>query len=256
MTNEMLEKSLAYATRNLMDEHAPHLKQDKLFLRQNFDLNQKKVLDFGCGMGGMSLWYAQNWSCQVHAIDIDAHHIQIAEALKAKFPTDRVQFEKRNILEAPLDQMYDAIFLNDVAEHIAYPVLEQLLQQFSRVMNPDASLFISYPPWEGPYASHVQSVTGLLWSQYLPKPLLMALIKRRNKAITGEIEGNFLEVYKGLNRLNHARLINLTSRAGLVMHKRLSHSILKRSRYLKSLPVTGFPFRYLVSKELLIFKIT
>lgn len=254
LTSEILERSIAYAESNFMDEQAPHLQVDKAFIREHFDLHGKKVLDFGCGMGGMSLWYANNWDCSVHAIDIDGHHIHIAGQLKAKHNADRVTFEKRDILQTPLTDSYDAIFMNDVAEHIPYSVLEQIFRQMARVMAPGARLFVSYPPWEGPYASHVQHITGLLWSQYIPKPILMRWIKKKNIAITGELESDLAEAYEGLNKLNHKRLTAVTDKAGLRPVVRLSHSFLRKIPGMKGMEPRSFPLNHLVSKELLIFE--
>jgi 2-polyprenyl-3-methyl-5-hydroxy-6-metoxy-1,4-benzoquinol methylase len=254
LTSEIMERSIAYAESNFMDDHAPHLQVDKAFIREHFNLHGKRVLDFGCGMGGMSLWYANNWDCSVHAVDIDGHHIHIAEQLKSKHKADRVTFEKRDILHTPLTETYDAIFMNDVAEHIPYPVLEQIFRQLALVMAPGARLFVSYPPWEGPYASHVQHITGVLWSQYIPKPLLMRWIKKKNIAITGELESDLVEAYEGLNRLNHKRLTAVTDKAGLQPVVRLSHSFLRKIPGMKGMEPRSFPLNHLVSKELLIFE--
>ncbi len=41
--------------KNYLDENASHLKVDKRLVRQLLDLNDKRIMDFGCGMGGMTL---------------------------------------------------------------------------------------------------------------------------------------------------------------------------------------------------------
>ena len=90
---DIIERSMVYAENNFLNDTAKHLQVDKQFIRDNFDLTGKKILDFGSGMGGMSLWYARNWDCQVFGVDIDGHHVAIANHLKMKHGLSNVYFE-------------------------------------------------------------------------------------------------------------------------------------------------------------------
>jgi 2-polyprenyl-3-methyl-5-hydroxy-6-metoxy-1,4-benzoquinol methylase len=256
ITTELMTQSMDYAESNFLHDNARHLKVDKTFIREHFDLNGKLVLDFGCGMGGMSLWYAKNWSCRVHGMDIDGFHIDVANALKVKHGLENVTFVKRDILEEPLTGRYDYIFMNDVAEHIPYPALQAILNQLANSLTPGGRIFISYPPWEGPYASHVTRVTKLPWCQYLPEKYLMKWIERENMQLTGEHESDLVSAYKGLNHLTHWRLSQLTERAGLQMETRLSHSLLRKIPVFRNQTPDIFPLRYLISKEIAVFKST
>jgi SAM-dependent methyltransferase len=245
---------MEYAESNFLHDNAKHLHVDKSFIRENFNLNGKLILDFGCGMGGMTLWYAKNWNCRVHGVDLDGIHIQVANALKEKHGLENATFLKRDIVEEPLTGRYDFIFMNDVAEHIPYPILQSILTQLASRLTPGGRIFISYPPWEGPYASHVTRVTGLPWSQYLPVKLLMKWIERKNMALSGEHESDLVSAYKGLNHLTHGRLVQLTSDAGLEMETRLSHSLMRKIPAFRNQTPDLFPFRYLISKEIAVFK--
>lgn len=247
-----LDRSLEYAERNFLDNSARHLQVDKAFLAQHFDLNGKLVLDFGCGMGGMSLWYASNWHCKVHGVDIDGHHIQVAEVLRDRHDLRNVEFEKRDILETPLADTYDCAMLNDVAEHIPYPILEGILRQIGQHLRPGGRIFISYPPWQGPYASHVTRVTGLPWSQYIPDFILIPWLRRRPFQLTGEHESNLIEAYRGLNHLTHSRLMRVAEKAGLRLAVRQSHSL--AARFLPQFLVRLFPFNFLISKEIVLLE--
>ena len=135
MTEEQYKEGIAYSEDNFQNDEAPHLKIDKQLIRDKFNLNGKKILDFGCGMGGMSLWYATNWDCEVYALDIDNNHIQIAEHLKDKYQVKNVTFSQRNILEDHLkeNEKFDFVFLNDVAEHIDYPILTEIFKQLKNL---------------------------------------------------------------------------------------------------------------------------
>lgn len=248
-----IQRSIAYAENNFLNDNADHLKVDKAFIEKYFDLDGKKILDFGSGMGGMSLWYATNWDCTVHGVDIDGHHVAIANHLKDKHKVDNVHFEKRDILSNPLTEEYDFIFMNDVAEHIPYPVLEEIFKQFHKLLKAQGRIFISYPPWESPYASHVTRVTKLPWCQFLPQPLLLKWIEMKNEKITGEHESDLLEAYNGLNRLTHTKLMEIVRPKGFRIAKRVSHSILKKVPILRGMSMNLYPLQFLVSKEMIVF---
>ena len=252
LSMDLIHRSMAYAEQNFLDDNARHLQVDKTFIRDNFDLTNKRVLDFGCGMGGMSLWYARNWDCFVHGVDIDGHHVAIANHLKIKYNAQKILLEKRDITQYPLADKYDAVFLNDVAEHIPYPILTEIFAEIYRSLGAKGRVFVSYPPWQGPYASHVQRVTHLPWCQFLPEKLLLAWVKRKNMTITGEHESDLVEAYKGLNHLTHERLMAVIEPLGFKIEKRVSHSILKRLPILRGLNPNIFPFKFLISKEILI----
>ncbi len=254
MTQDIYQEGLAYAEQNFLDENASHLHVDKKLIREKFDLDGKKVLDFGCGMGGMSLWYASNWNCEVHGVDIDRHHITIATELKLKHGVRNVKFEVRNILDKPVDEKYDFIVLNDVAEHIQFPILKEIFQVLSRSLAPDGGIFVSYPPWKSPYASHVQHVTGIPWCQFLPQGFLLKLIEKNNRPIVGEEESDLLAAYRGLNHLTHEKLKKVIDGSGLQPVYRKSHSIVNRVPGLKNVNLRFFPLDYLVTKEFLLLK--
>lgn len=255
MMNQALhDEGLAYAEHNFLDEQAEHLHVDKKLIRQKFDLSGKKILDFGCGMGGMSLWYAANWPCRVHGVDIDRHHIAIANELKAKHGVENVDFEVRNVLDNPVVEKYDFIVLNDVAEHIQLPILKRIFGVLAQSLSPDGVIFVSYPPWKSPYASHVQHVTGIPWCQFLPQGLLLRMIEKNNRPIVGEEESDLLQAYKGLNHLTHQKLLNAVDGSGLRPVFRKSHSFFNKISGLEAITLRFFPFDYLITKEFIVFK--
>ncbi len=140
MTQTMYEEGLAYAESNFLDENAAHLHVDKRLIREKFNMDGKRVLDFGCGMGGMSLWYATNFKCEVHGIDIDRHHVKIANDLKAKHLAKNVNFEVRNVLDQPLEGKYDFIILSEVIEHLRDP--REIMLGLKNMLKPQGKFFI------------------------------------------------------------------------------------------------------------------
>jgi len=254
MTQELHEEGLAYAEQNFLNEQADHLHVDKKLIREKFDLDGKNVLDFGCGMGGMSLWYASNWDCRVLGVDIDRHHITIANELKTKHGVKNATFQVRNVLDRPLEESYDFIVLNDVAEHIQFPILKKIFEVLARSLAPGGGIFVSYPPWKSPYASHVQHVTGIPWCQYLPEGILLKMIEKNNRRIVGEEESDLVAAYKGLNHLTHEKLMGVIGGSGLKPVFRKSHSIINRLPGLGNVNLRVFPLDFLVTKEFLLLE--
>ncbi len=251
MTQEQFEEGVKYSEDNFQNDDAPHLKIDKQLIREKFDLTGKRILDFGCGMGGMSVWYATNWDCEVYALDIDAHHITISQHLKEKHKVDNVTFDKRNVLDDPLreDERFDYIFLNDVAEHIQYPILEAIFKQLKTGLAEGGKIFVTYPPWKSPYASHVVHAVKVPWCQYLPEGMLMKMIEKNNLQIVGEEESDLIQAYKGLNHLTHEKLMKVVTSAGLKPVYRKTHCLLNKLPGLNNVNINFFPFSYLVTKE-------
>lgn len=254
MTEAQFKNGLDYARRNFAAEAGSHLWLDKKIIREQFNLDGKRVLDFGCGMGGMSLWYASHWDCFVHGVDIDGHHIAVAKAFQEEKEIFNVLFEKRNIVEDRPEEKYDFIFLNDVAEHIPLPVLEDIMRCFADVLSEDGKVLVSYPPWASPYASHLNKVIKIPWCQFLPRSVLYSLLDRNNLTIVGEEESTLKDAFEGLNHLTHVEFSKIITKANLRITYRKSHTILNRIKRLENVNINFFPFHFLVTKEFLVLE--
>jgi SAM-dependent methyltransferase len=251
LNDALVAEGMAYAEKNFLSGNS-HLELDKDFISRYYDLNGKRVLDFGCGMGGMTLWMAQNYNCRITGIDIDPNHIAIARMLKEKHGMGQVDFVLQDIVARPLDEFFDYIFLNDVAEHIHPDYLLPVFTQLGHQLKPGGVIFVSYPPWEGPYASHLNRVIPLPWSQFLPDFILHPLLKKRNIPLVGEKD--LMSEYFELNHLNHKMLEGIIRNAGLRIERRRSHSKLSRLPGLAQVNFNTGLFKFLVSKELLALK--
>jgi 2-polyprenyl-3-methyl-5-hydroxy-6-metoxy-1,4-benzoquinol methylase len=251
LTEAQFTEGVAYARNNFQAEDS-HLILDKALIKDKFDLTGMKVLDFGCGMGGMTLWYAKNWNCEVTGVDIDNHHITIAQHLQQELNIDNARFEKRNILQNPFTEKFDLVFINDVVEHIEINLLRRMLASVKKSLARGGKIFISYPPWRSPYASHLTHIIKIPWCQFLPKPILNKMLEERNHIIVGEEEGTIKEVYTNLNHLTPTKLEEILNANGLRTLFRKSHTILNRATLLKKYNINFFPFDFLVTKEFLL----
>tara|TARA_R110000772_G_scaffold227528_2_gene338293 strand:+ start:161 stop:1489 length:1329 start_codon:yes stop_codon:yes gene_type:complete len=79
----------------------------------------QKLLDIGCGWGGLAFWAAQNYGVEVHGITLSQEQydygVARAHALKLN---DKVSFELRDYRELPADTHYDRIVSVGMFEHI------------------------------------------------------------------------------------------------------------------------------------------
>ncbi len=252
MEIEQLQEGIAYAEANFNAENG-FSKLDKELIRSNFDLKGKEILDFGCGMGHMSIWFAKETGAKVYAVDIDENHITVAREFHKRHPEPNVSFHLSNIIENPLDKQFDFIFLNDVIEHINVNWIENILDiLILRNLKPGGIIFFSYPPWEGPHASHLQPVTRIPWIQFLPKAYVMNMLKKRNKRLVGKHD--LLTDYLELNHMTHQKLTGFLKKYKMKQIFRKSHTKLNKISFLRDKNLNYFPFKYLVTKELIAFQ--
>ncbi|MEX1239977.1 MAG: methyltransferase domain-containing protein [Cyclobacteriaceae bacterium] len=247
-----LREGLQYAERNLLSADS-HLYLDKDVLKKHFDLKGKDVLDFGCGMGTTSLWLAREMEAKVDGFDLDPNHIAVARELNLKFQVARVNFEVRNIIESPVDKQYDFIVLNDVIEHIRIEWIPKILDiLIGRNLKKGGIIFFSYPPWEGPHASHLHRSIKIPWIQFFPQRYVYTLIRQNNKQLVGSKD--LLSEYRELNHMTHKKLMVYLRPFGLQQVFRCSHTKLNRLSLLKNVSLNFFPFNYIITKELIAFR--
>ncbi|MEM9671304.1 MAG: hypothetical protein AAF992_01840, partial [Bacteroidota bacterium] len=158
-------------------------------------------------------------------------------------------------LDIDSSKVYDIIFLNDVIEHI-HPLclLEKIIHKLTELLKPGGIIYVSYPPWQGPYASHINSVLKLPWCQFLPESFIVNYLKKHNKKKVGSLEDNLLKAYRGLNKMTHEKFMAVIDKTNLCCYYRNSHTILNQIRGLENRNLNIFPFIFLVTKEVLFLK--
>ncbi len=249
---DLIQDGIKYAEETLLDQDS-HLIIDKKLLRSRFDLKGKTVMDFGCGVGGMSTWMARHLGAIVDGYDIDEKHIEIALALLKKYPSENVTISQKNIIENPIDKEYDAIILNDVIEHIKPDWIPGILDILvNRNLKKGGIIYFSYPPWEGPYASHMNRIIKTPWVQYLPQKMLINMIRKRNQTTLGQYD--LVEEYLELNHMTHKKLMKFIEPLPLELEFRYSHTKLNRIGMLSGVSFYWWPAKYLISKEFIVFR--
>ncbi|GAB6098706.1 hypothetical protein JCM16358_05850 [Halanaerocella petrolearia] len=107
-------------------------------LQDKFNLQNKKVLDFGCGVGAScSLVTPENYL----GIDPDPKRIKYAKDL---YPNYQFQVLKEDSLEQDTNS-FNYIFIISVLHHIPTSEIIDSLQQISRVLKPNGQILVIEP---------------------------------------------------------------------------------------------------------------
>lgn len=161
-------------------------------------VENKTMLDVGCGYGGRSVYYALK-KANIVAIDFKADKFKTANLFaKQKQVEERVNFQVANAVSLPFDSnTFDIVMSNNVMPYISPPLAG--LNEFKRVVKPDGLICINFgPPWRAPMCPETGTTfpwTHLLFSQD-------AIIKAYIKMGKGDFFKNrYDNIYKYINKL-------------------------------------------------------
>lgn len=146
------------------------------------DLGDRRVLDVGCGTGGMA--GVVKGRCRYYVgVDPTTHVLRLAEPGKQSY------FVQAGGTALPFaDQSFDYVFALDVLEHVQGGFCEQIrfLRELRRVLTPVGMICLSTPNRLYPYEGH----TGMYFPQYLPGWLRRRYIQWLNPGFLKE-HGSF-----------------------------------------------------------------
>jgi len=127
----------------------------------------KTVLDFGCGAGGKSLYYASIGAKKVVGVDIVESYREKANAFAQELGlADKFEFHVADATALPFeDHSFDTIIMNDFMEHVNKP--EEALKEALRIIKPDGKIFINFPPYYHPMGAHLTDVIYIPWVHML-----------------------------------------------------------------------------------------
>ena len=165
------------------------------------DLKGRIVLDAGCGLGGKTVFYAENICSSIIGIDIDESHIKYANEFAQRKGVLNAEFMVGSLDALPFESnRFDIIFLNDVIEHIRRPILISTLKECKRVVKVNGRICLEFPPWTSPWAAHLYDYIHFPWCQLLfSSEILISVAKRmKPKPRFGK-----LSVIEHFQELNH-----------------------------------------------------
>jgi ubiquinone/menaquinone biosynthesis C-methylase UbiE len=135
---------LHYGFHDKRQRHSQALIRMIEVLAEKVKVNSKdKVLDAGCGVGGSSLWLAQNAGCEVVGIDINRNFLEIARTEARKKKLDgRVGFHEMNFCQTSFPEAsFDIVWAVESSCHAEDK--QAFLMEMSRILKKGGRLIIA-----------------------------------------------------------------------------------------------------------------
>ncbi len=154
-----------------------------LLLSRGVDLQGKRVLDVGCGYGGVLEGLLCHFP-QMQAVGLDRDEAMIGSGrARAASNLDLRAGDFFEFTETP----YDFLLLRDVLEHIGD--YGAALHKAKALLKPQGKLFASFAPFGGPFGGHQHNGTGLFsrlpWVHCLPPRLFWKGLSVRGNSYKG-----------------------------------------------------------------------
>lgn len=159
-------------------------------------LRHGRALDFGCGVGRLSEALAGHFD-RVTGIDIAPS--MVAYANEHSRSGGRVEYVVNDTGDLSRFEggTFDCILSSITLQHVPREFIAGYLREFVRVLAPGGVLIFQLPSHAAP------TLRGLLW-RVLPRPLVAALLRRKNK----------LPVAMQMNAIERAEVERLLAAAG------------------------------------------
>lgn len=171
--------------------HAPYI-----------NLKDKMVLDAGCGLGGKTVFYAENGCKLIIGIDMDENHIKYANEFAKKKGVLNAKFRVGSLDALPFESnKFDIIFLNDVVEHIRKPILISALAECKRVIKANGRICLEFPPWTSSDAAHLYDYIHIPWCQVFFSSETLINVTRRMKPKPRYGKLSYIEHFQELNHI-------------------------------------------------------
>ncbi|MCZ6766126.1 MAG: class I SAM-dependent methyltransferase [bacterium] len=168
------------------------------YLEPPGDLQRKKVLDIGCGLGGKTVAYGESGAADVYGVDLSLENIRASsEFADRKSPTLRRGFFASDAARLPLcDDMFDTVIANDAMEHFAEP--EAAIREMARVTKPGGVIWLFFTPHFSPLGSHLYDYVytpwcHLLFSRGMLKKVIRRVLRERNPGASERDAANELD---------------------------------------------------------------
>ena len=203
------------------------------FVEQLGGLQNKTVLDFGCGWGGETAWLAERAEF-AFGCDINQSALDDANALKAHTGQTNLEFKLATTTTLPFeDNTFDAIFSTNVFEHVMN--IPEVLCEIHRVLKPGGSLLTQFGPlFHSPLGYHLPWVTQVPYAHLVFG--LKSIMEIRNQRREPMDVKSWQET--GLNKLTFSQFRNAVRQSRL-QPERLNRIPVKGLRLMASLPIIG-----------------
>lgn len=177
------------------------------------EVEERSVLDVGCGRGATCVGLARRGAASVVGVDLEI--APQARQLVAGDPelAARIELVETSGALAELgSQTFDVVLSKDSFEHYADP--ESFILTIASFVAPGGLLAIGFgPPWRSPTGGHLDYMTRVPWAHLLfPEEVIM---DERRRFRPAEEARSFEEIRGGLNRMTLRRFEAIMRSSGL-----------------------------------------
>jgi SAM-dependent methyltransferase len=192
----------------------------------HWNIDGKKVLDVGSGLGGKAAYYADTGAHNVTAIDLRPYSAQAALAwAHRKQQRSIINPIVGNAATMPFyNDSFDVVVSINVFEHIE--LLHHTLNECKRVLRPDGLIFLYFPPFYSPWGAHLEGWIDFPWPHlfFSDQVLIEAahrIEKQREKNTDyippAQVNWKHIERLPELNRVTVRRFLDLIRTLDLVI---------------------------------------
>lgn len=120
---------------------------DEMYLIETLNLNDKKILELGCGAASMTKKIASNgFAREIVACEVD----EIQHKKNLELNIENIEFKLGGAQEINMqDNSVDFIFMFKSFHHIPKELMPKALSEIKRVLKPNALAYISEPLFQG-----------------------------------------------------------------------------------------------------------
>jgi ubiquinone/menaquinone biosynthesis C-methylase UbiE len=113
------------------------------------DLTGRRVLDIGCGRGGLTAWIARSSRPSLHlAMDFSEVALEKGRLMAAQASLPNIEWQVADIQNIPCaDASVDSAFSCETIEHVPDP--PRAVRELARVLRPGGRLFLTTPNYMG-----------------------------------------------------------------------------------------------------------
>jgi SAM-dependent methyltransferase len=175
--------------------------------RLDLQVRDRRVLDLGCGDGGLTEVLEQE-GARVIGLDRDGARLAFVESACVAGDATTMPFAS---------SVFDVVIAHDIVEHVR--PFGSVLSEIERVLAPGGRALVTFPPYFGPFGGHQQGVAGparvLAYGHLLPRPLWLSIVG----------SPQYERMYGGLARLSISAFERALAGTGLRVRSRLFYLV-------------------------------
>jgi ubiquinone/menaquinone biosynthesis C-methylase UbiE len=183
-----------------------------------WNVEAKRVLDVGGGLGGKSSYYAELGAQSVTVIDLRAYSMKAASSLaRRKRQQCVIDSAVADAASMPFrDNSFDVVVSINVFEHVED--IYHTMAECKRVLRPGGLMFLHFPPFYSPWGAHLEGWIDFPWPHLIfsEKTLIQAAqrVEERRKRNLGyippaQVDWTHTEHLPELNRTTVQQFLDL-----------------------------------------------